>query len=104
MIASTITDGPAILAQLILRSPMPRAAACFSISWRFSIAMSGMKMAPNCCANVISLISWARACGVDALAIAKASDKHTKMRLMDPNLSRIGCGVIPLVGWVERQR
>ena len=57
MMASTITDGPAILAQLTLRSPMPWAAACFSISCRFSIAISGMKMAPNCWASVISLIS-----------------------------------------------
>ena len=48
MIASTITEGPAILAQVTLSSPSPRAAACFSMRPMLSMAISGMKMAPNC--------------------------------------------------------
>ncbi len=57
-IASTITEGPASLAQLTFRSLSPRACACFSMSCIFSMAIKGIKMAPNCCANAISFTSW----------------------------------------------
>src|SRR5262245_16366450 len=57
--ASTITEGPASLAQLTLRSPIARARAWLSISCICSIAISGMKMAPNCCATAISFTSYA---------------------------------------------
>jgi hypothetical protein len=80
--ASTITDGPAIFAQVTLRSPMPAPAACFSISPVFSMAISGRKMAPNCWARAISLTSWALAsdAGVPAMMVAAASSVDSTAR------------------------